>query len=162
MCPTASSSIVKVIHSSTTAEIPDGQPIIYGITHKPVLDDEHGREVTFRVDNPFENNANTYVRYSKMAGLHGNDPACEALPELVPGCDVESQEINVGCTEHPHQNPFAIVDVYFASDDSFVVNNADAGTEVEVEECCEAPDYGPGFGVIKYSFKIECLCPTTA
>lgn len=159
VCPNTSSSIVRVIDSSTAASIPDGQPIIYGITLKGANDD-HGHEVSFRVDNPFESNADTYVRYSKLVGFHAKDPACEDLPELVPGCNAESQEITVGCIENPGQDPFAIVDVYFASDDSFVVNNANAATDVE--KCCDAPDYGPDFGVIRYSFKIECVCPSTA
>lgn len=153
-------SVVKVIDSSTSTDIPDGQPVIYGIKFIPVTDDDHGRRITFRVDNPFGSNADTYVRYQKEVGQHANDPACESLPALGPGCDVDAQEITVGCLEYPGVDSFTVVDVYFASQDPFVTSNADASTDVE--KCCKAPDYDGSVGVIKYSFKIQCVCPTDA
>jgi len=153
-CPSSSRSQVKVIHK--TADIPDGEPIIYGISFADAKDDDHGREVSFRLDNPFENKADAYVRYEKRVGLYANDPACESMPDLVPGCDVDAKEITVGCIEYPGIEPFALVDVYFASTDPFVVGNADGITEVE--KCCKPPDYS-GVGIIKYSFKIQCSCP---
>lgn len=158
-CPT-SSDIVKVIHSSTSVDIPNDQPVIYGITFKENTDDDHGRVVTFRVDNPFSSSADAYVRYSKNVGFKANDPACEVLDDLVPGCDTQSQEIEVGCIEYPGQEPFAVVDVYFASSDPFVSSNADPDTEVE--RCCQAPDYDSSIRVIQYSYKIQCTCPTVA
>jgi len=160
-CPsTAGESIVKVIDSTTSVEIPDGQPVIYGIKFIPVTDDDHGRRITFRVDNPFGSVADTYVRYQKEVGVHANDPACESLPGVQPGCDVESKEITVGCVEYPGVDAFTIVDVYFASLDPFVTGNADDSTEVE--KCCKAPEYDGSIGIIKYSFKIQCVCPTDA
>ena len=80
------------------------------------------------------------------------------MPNVVAGCDLEALEIEVGCIEYPVVEPFALVDVYFASnEDPFVLNNA--APETEVEKCCKPPDYDRGYGVIKYTFKIECTCP---
>lgn len=157
-CPDSAKSVVKVIDSTTSVDIPNDQPVIYGLKFVPLVDDDHGRRITFRVDNPFNSNADAYVRYSKEVGLHANDPACEDLPTVAPGCDVDAKEITVGCVEYPGMDPFAIVDVYFASDDSFVTSNANSSTEVE--KCCGAPDYGNSIGIIKYTFKIQCTCPS--
>lgn len=152
-CPSSSRSTVKVIHK--TADIPDGEPIIYGIRFADAVDDDHGREVSFRLDNPFANKADAFVRYEKKVGLLANDLACESIPDLVPGCDADAKEITVGCIEYPGIEPFALVEVYFASTDPFVLGNADAGTEVD--KCCKPPDYSEE-RVIKYSFKIQCTC----
>lgn len=150
VCPTASGSVVKVLHE--TAAIPDGEPIIYGISFGDSQDDNHGREVSFRVGNPFGSNADAFVRYEKKVGQFANDPACDKLLDTVPGCQVEAPEITVGCIEYPNTEPFAIVDVYFAS------QTLSSDGETEVEKCCHPPEYS-GVGVIKYSFKIQCGCP---
>jgi len=155
-CPSSEGSVVEVIHQ--TADIPEDEPILYGIAFSPPSDDDHGREVKFRVANPYDSNADVYVRYEKKVGLYANDPACDSLPGTIPDCDVAAPEITVGCIEYPGVAPFALVDVYFASVDPFVEENADP--ETEVEKCCKPPEYaGNGIGVIKYSFKIECSCP---
>jgi len=155
-CPSSEGSVVEVIHQ--TADIPEDEPILYGIAFSPPSDDDHGREVKFRVANPYDSNADVYVRYEKKVGLYANDPACDSLPGTIPDCDVAAPEITVGCIEYPGVAPFALVDVYFASVDPFVEENADP--ETAVEKCCKPPEYaGNGIGVIKYSFKIECSCP---
>lgn len=159
-CPGDAGNIVKLIDNTSSAPIPDGQPVVYGIQFVPVLDDDHGRRITFRVDNPFSSNTDAYVRYSKEVGVHANDPACEDLDDIAPGCDTSSEEITVGCVEYPGMDPFAIVDVYFASKNPFVTSNADASTDVE--KCCKAPDYDGSYGIIKYTFKIQCICPTSS
>jgi len=159
-CPSSSGSVVKVISSTTSVDIPNGQPVIYGLKFVPVVDDDHGRRITFRVDNPYGSTADAYVRYSKEVGTHANDPACESLADVKPGCDTDSEEITVGCVEYPGMDPFAIVDIFFASSDSFVTSNADSSTDIE--KCCKAPDYGSNTGIIKYTFKIQCICPTSA
>jgi len=154
-CPSTPSGIVKVQHQ--TAAVPTGEPIIYGIVFEEAKDDNVGRSIKFRVDNPFENNADIFVRYEKKVGAFANDPACESMSNVVAGCDLEAPEIEVGCIEYPGVEPFALFDVYFASnEDPFVLNNATP--ETEVEKCCKPPDYNSGYGVIKYTFKIECTC----
>lgn len=154
-CPTQDGSIVKILHQS--ADIAGVDPIIYGITFADAQDDDHGREVSFRVRNPFGSNADIYVRYEKKVGLHANDPKCDGLPEYVPGCNAEAPEIIVGCVDYPGVEPFAVVNVYFASAE--LTGSADPDTEVE--KCCPAPDYA-GIGVIKYSFEVQCSCPGDA
>jgi len=150
VCPSAEGSVVKVIHQ--TADFPADQPVIYGIQFNPSAGDDQGRTVSFKVDNPYGSAADAYVRYEKKVGLYANDPACDSLPELPPGCQEETTVITAGCIEYPDVAPFALVDVYFATDEAL---NADPDTEVE--KCCKAPDYS--IGVVKYSFKIQCACP---
>lgn len=153
VCPTASGNVVKVIHQ--TAAIPDDEPIIYGIVFKDASDIDHGREVSFRVANPFENNADTYIRYEKKVGQYANDPDCDKLIDTAPGCDEgDGALVTAGCIEYPGVPGFALVDVYFASGN--LVGEGDPDTEVE--KCCKPLDYS-GVGVIKYSFKIQCSCP---
>jgi len=155
-CPSTPSGIVKLQHQ--TAAVPTGEPIIYGIVFEEAKDDNVGRSIKFRVDNPFENNADIFVRYEKKVGAFANDPACESMSNVVAGCDLEAPEIEVGCIEYPGVEPFALFDVYFASNvDPFVLNNATP--ETEVEKCCKPPDYNSGYGIIKYTFKIQCTCP---
>lgn len=153
-CPSSSGNTVKVIHQSV--EIPNDEPVIYGITFQDSMDDNHGREVTFRVANPFGSEADTYVRYQKKVGEFANDPACESMSSVISGCDLVAPDITVGCIEYRDLESFAVVDVYFATKDSVALN---ADTNTEVEKCCKPPVYGSDFGIIKYTFKIQCSCP---
>jgi hypothetical protein len=114
-CPSVSESAVKVIRQ--TADIPERELIIYGIVFGDAPDDDHGREVKFRVDNPFQTEADVYVRYEKKVGRYGNDPACDGYANTGAGCDLEAPEITVGCIEYPNVPPVTIVDVYFAYED---------------------------------------------
>lgn len=157
-CPSSNNGIVTVI--SETAEIPEGEPILFGIVIQESMDEDIGRTVKFRVDNPFVDHADIFVSYSKKVGTYAMDKACDSMLETAAGCDPNAPEITVGCHEYPGVDPFAIVDVYFASnEDPFVLGNAAADTEVE--KCCKPPDAyeNGGYGVIKYTFKIECTCP---
>lgn len=147
VCPSGP-SIVKVTKHS--ADLPDNEPIIYGISFPDSADDDHGKEVSFHVANPFGESADAYVRYEKKVGLYANDPACEKELDMVAGCDADSTKITVGCVEYPGVSAFALVDVYFAGSP---VSGSD-----EVQKCCHPEDYD-GAGVVKYSFKIECECP---
>lgn len=124
------------------------------VNGKDATDDDH-KKVKFRVNDPFQTEADVFVRYEKHVCRFGKD-VCEIYDNTVAGCDLKAPEINVGCIEYPNVTPFALVDVYFASKDSFVLSNAD-----EVNKCCHPPDYS-GFVVIKYAFTIECSCPSDA
>jgi len=151
VCSSSYGSVVKVIHQ--TADIPS-DPIIYGIA----FDDDAGREVSFRVQNPFGSDADTYIRYKKKISIYAMDPACNSMLDLVPGCHLESPEITVGCIDHPGMANYAVVDVYFATTDTngFIPDNADPGTKVE--KCCHPRNVGAQ-SVIQYSFTIQCACP---
>lgn len=146
MCPSASGSIVHVTKHS--ANLPDGEPIIYGISFPDTQDDDHGREVSFKIGNPYGPVADTYVRYEKKVGQFANDPDCEKTLEQVSGCDSESKTITVGCIEYPGVAPFALFEVYFAG--------PNVSGDAEVDKCCHPEPYD---GAIKYSFKIDCACP---
>lgn len=63
-CPSASESVVKVIKQ--TADIPEGESSIYGIFFGDTTDDDHGREVKFSVDNPFQTEADVFVNTKRM------------------------------------------------------------------------------------------------
>ena len=163
-CPSSPSDVVKVLHQPV--EIPNGEPIIYGIVFEEAKDDNVGRSIKFRVDNPFENYADTYVRYEKKVGEFANDPAWKSMPNVIAGCDLEAPEIEVGCIEYPGVEPFALVDIYFVSnEDPFVMKNVKP--ETEVEKCCKPPDEyrednnggSSSYGVIKYTFQIQCTRP---
>ena len=91
VCLSSSGSVVKPLHQSI--DIPDGEHVIYGISFADATDDDHAREVSFRVENPFQTKADTYVRYEKKVGFFANDPTCEPIPDLVPGCVPDANEI---------------------------------------------------------------------
>ncbi len=148
VCPTGPSVVRVTKHSD--ADPPGGEPIIYGITYPDSMDDDHGREVSFHIGNPYGESADAYVRYEKKVGEFANDPACETELDMVSGCNLDSKKITVGCTEFPGVTPFAMVDVYFAG--------SPVSGDAVVQKCCQPLDYD-GVGVIKYSFKIECKCP---
>jgi len=167
VCPASPDGIVQIVHQSSDKLPADGdQDIIYGIVMEEAKDDNIGQSVKFRVDNIFATEADVYVRYEKKVGEFANDPACESMPNTKSGCDVDATEIEVGCVEFPNVEPFALVDIYFVSNkaNSFIPMNAAADTAVE--KCCKPPDAYQfdqnGYGVLKYTLKIQCSCPTIA
>jgi len=156
-CP-SSKSIVELVQ--TSAEIPEQEPILYGIVIEPPAKDENiGQTVKFSVANPFKDYADVYVRYMKKVGVYAMDQTCYNMPNTVAGCDQKAPVIEVGCHEYPGIGAFALIDIYFASNkDSFIIDNTMVNT---VDKCCKPPSSykEDGYGVIKYTFKIQCSCP---
>jgi len=154
------SGIVKVVRQS--ADIPDGEPVLYGIVLQPRTDEDTRRVVKFRVDNPFDNNADIYVQYMERvkAAEYLENQKCQNMLDTA-GCDPDAPEIVVGCHEGGIDAPsFALVDIYFVSnEDRFILGHADPFTEVH--KCCRPLDYNyiSGYGVIHYTFEIQCSCP---
>lgn len=154
-CPTKPEGIVKVIKSSH--DMPEGEPILYNI----ILDeptDDGAHTVKFKVDNPFANHTDIFIKHVKKVGTYALDPVCDKMP-FTAGCNFDAPEIEVGCHEYDGIEPFALVNIYFASDsDSFVL---DAGSDdVTIDKCCKPPEeYEAGYGVIEYTFEIQCVCP---
>lgn len=147
VCPD-SGDIVQLLKANS-----DGPaPVIYGVEFVPSHDDTHGNEVSFHVGNPTDSNVKTYVRYEKNIGWFANDPACDKQVDVAPGCQGSSNKITAGCIKYPGREPFALVNVYMASED--LVGDA------EIIKCCDPDD--DGFGVVKYAFKIQCGCPDIA
>lgn len=139
--------IVKIIHEPV--DIPDGQPIIYGIEHKPA-ETGIGKQVTFKVDNPFDESVDIHVRYQTTVGEHAADPACNSYEDVPFGCYEPAKSVWAACIDYPHIEAFALVDVYIVTTDRNVL---DARLDGDVEQCCHARDV-EGAGVVKYSFKI--------
>jgi hypothetical protein len=159
-CPSSNKGVVELVYQS--AEIPDVESsILYDfVIEPPAIDDNIGQTIKFKVDNPFADHADIYVRSLKKVGESAMDPTCDNMPNTVAGCNPEAREIQVGCHEFPGVDAFAIVDIYFVSnEDSFIIDNAVAGTEVD--KCCKPLDaYNEdGYGVIKVTFQIQCTCP---
>jgi len=153
-CPSKPEGIVKLIKSS--GDYPEGEPILYDILlGEP--DDDGSHTVKFKVDNPFTNYTDIFIKHVKKVGKYALDPTCDKMP-FTAGCEIEAPLIEVGCHEYDGIDPFALVNIYFASDsDAFVL---DAGNDVNIDKCCKPPkEYETGYGVIEYTFEIQCVCP---
>jgi len=154
-CPAKPEGIVKLIKSS--GDYPEGEPILYDI----ILDqpeDGSAHTVKFKVDNPFTNFTDIFIKHVKKVGKYALDPVCDKMP-FTAGCNIDAPVIEVGCHEYDGIDPFALVNIYFASDtDKFVL---DAGSDdVTIDKCCKPPaEYQAGYGVIEYTFEIQCVCP---
>ena len=157
VCPSKPEGVVKLVKS--TADLPE-EPMIYNIIMEPPKDGAH--TVKFQVDNPFTNYTDIYVKHSKKAGKYGMDPVCESMP-FTAGCELEAPLIEVSCHEYDGVDPFALVSIYFASnEDAYVTDHAVLGTEID--KCCHPPSgyLEDGYGIIKYTFEIQCTCPETS
>jgi len=146
VCPDAPNGVVKLI-SQSGPDLPDDATLFYGIKLN-TGDDQLGRTVKFRVNNPFENPSDIYVKYSFDTFM---DPHCDEVPETATGCDNEAAEFQVACHDYDNILPFAVVNVYFASED--------LEGQTAIDKCCEAGEYGPDVGVAMYTFEISCACP---
>jgi hypothetical protein len=117
-------------------------------------------EVSFKVNSPFDFDTDFYVQYhtKAIASLSGAlDPACDSYISE-PGCNAAATKITAGCIEGASGVPFALVSVFFISEDSMFKNGGDG---VSPYECCDIPDADKSKPIIEYSFKVACGCPTT-
>jgi len=157
-CPSKPEGIVKLIKKS--AEAPAGEPILYGIIIEPPKDMNSAHTVKFSVDNPFTNHTDIYIKHVKKVGKYAMDPTCESMP-FTAGCKREAPIIEVGCHEYEGVEPFALVNVYFASNTDSFVQQISSG-DVEIDKCCKPPEeYADGYGILEYTFEIQCTCPET-
>ena len=157
-CPARPQGIVKMIKQS--AESPEGEPILYGIIIEAPKDINSAHTVKFKVDNPFANHTDIFIKHVKKVGKYGMDPTCASMP-FTAGCQREAPEIEVGCHEYEGVEPFALVNVYFASNSDSFVKQISSG-DVEIDKCCKpADEYAEGYGIIEYTFEIQCTCPET-
>lgn len=148
VCPELDDDVVRLLSDG------DGPPgdVFFGI-EMDAGGDEVGRTVKFRVNNPFEESADVYVKYGKSVFGHSfMDPKCEKMPEQPSGCNERASVIEVACHDYDDVAPFALVQVYFAS-------TGVSGTDA-IDKCCDAPEYTGGEGVVMYSFEVQCACPT--
>jgi len=156
-CPSKPEGVVKLIKSS--AEKPEDEPILYDIFFDPPSDINSARTVKFKVDNPFTNHTDIYIKHVKKVGKYAMDPVCEAMP-FTAGCAEEAPEIEVGCHEYEGVDAFALVNIYFASNTDSMVMDIGADGDVTIDKCCKPPEeYQAGYGFIEYTFEIQCTCP---
>lgn len=153
VCPSSDLDIVKVLSTSGTQPLPPHKDVFYDIKMDSG-DDNKGRTLKFKVNNPFDEKADAYVKYGKSVFGHSFlDPKCGPLKGLDSGCDNDATEFEVGCRDYDSIEPFALVQVYFVS--SAVEGNT------EIDECCYADDEDDR-GVVMYTFEIQCACPENA
>jgi len=161
ICPTNANGdpIPVVTLVKSTGSVPEDEPILYDIIVEPPKDDG-SHTVKFKIDNPFTNHTDIYIKHVKKVSKYAMDPVCESMP-FTAGCVLEAPEIEVGCHEYSGVAPFALVNIYFASNtDSAVIA---AGNDVTIDKCCKPPEeYATGYGIIEYTFEIQCECPTAA
>jgi hypothetical protein len=146
--------VVTLLKTFGSESIPDGD-IFYGIT----LDSEPTSEVgevtvKFKVNNPFPDTADVYVKYEKSVSNDFADPHCAKMIATPSGCDSEAVDIEVLCREFEGVDPFALVQVYFVSN---AISSADSPV---IDNCCEPESYGAGFGTVSYTFEVACGCPS--
>ncbi len=150
VCPEADTEVVKLLATTGTQDLPGD--VFFGIK-MDAGDDEKGRTIRFKVNNPFEEGANVYVKYGKSVMGHAfMDPKCDGF-ELPTGCNEDAAEIEVACHDYTDVDAFALVQVYFASPSV-------EGT-TDIDECCKA-DVAADAGVVMYSFELLCACPSNA
>lgn len=152
-CPTKPEGIVTLIKSS--GDYPEGEPILYDIILDPPAEGS-SHTVKFKVDNPFVDFTDIFIKHVKKVGDHALDPVCDKMP-FTAGCNIDAPVIEVGCHEYDGVDPFALVNIYFASNsDEFVLDN---GSDVTIDKCCQPPaEYESGYGIIEYTFEIQCVC----
>jgi len=158
VCP--SGPIVKLIKS--TGDLPADEPVLYDLIFDPPSDANSAHTVKFKVDNPFANHTDIYIEHVKKVGKYALDPVCDSMP-FTAGCAVEAPIIEVGCHEYEGVQPFALVNLYFASNTDGVVMTLGSAGDVTVDKCCHPPEeYSAGYGVIEYTFEVQCGCPDAA
>lgn len=147
--------IVKLIHSSGSIPLPDNSVVIYGIElDVEPHDGVAGKSVKFKVNNPFVDTADVYVKHDKSVFTTFLAPECDSMTQTPSGCDTKAKTIEVACHDYNGKiAPYALVSVYFSSND---IPSSDAS----VDKCCHASD--PDAGVVKYTFEVTCECPSDA
>jgi len=152
VCPDAGESIVTLVNTKGSVDLPDGAEVIYGIVpNVEPHDGMSGMSVRFLINNPFDDIADIYVKHDKSVYGSFMDPVCDPLEKVDSGCDTGATPVEVACHEYPGMAPFALVQVYFSS-------RGIPGSETSVDKCCDAPD-DEAAGVVEYTFEIMCQCP---
>lgn len=149
--------IVTLLGSKGNVPLPEGADVFYGmVTDMEPHNDVFGTTVKFKVNNPFNSNADVYVKHEKSVQGNFNDPHCVKFDDTAGGgCAATAEVVEVACRLYDGFTPFALVTVYFASSDLAT------DSSVNVDKCCEASDYPSGIGVVEYTFEVKCNCPAS-
>ena len=147
ICP-GGDDLVKLLKTTGDTPLSEDDDIFYDISFGE--DDT----VTFKINNPFGAAANVFVKHDKPATVSGFlDPVCEG-EELRPVDCNNDFEVTVACLDYPDVEPFALVNVYFAS-----VAVSPLNDQATIDRCCDPDEYAPAVGVVEYTFEIPCGCP---
>jgi len=156
-CPDSATPIVTLLGSKGNVPLPEGVDVFYGIvTDMEPHNDAFGTTVKFKVNNPFDSNADVYVKHEKSVEGNFNDPHCVEFDDTAGGCADSAEEVEVACRNYDGVTPFALVTVYFASSGLAI------DSSVNVDECCEASEYPSDIGIVEYTFEIKCNCPASS
>jgi hypothetical protein len=150
ICP-GNTDVVKLI-GAVGVSPPEDQDIIYN------LEFLGGTEISFKINNPFESNTDVYVQYKESVGSGPamNSKCAEDLD--VPGCNPDNAStITAGCHAPPGTAAFAIVSIYFVSNDSYLGSGG-----ATVDQCCHEDPDTIATPVVEYTFEIHCECPGTS
>jgi len=143
VCPGA--EVVSLLKTVGDEPLPNGD-IFYDI--------EFGSDtVSFRVNNPFEASATVFVKHDKKVISNFMDPICDGEELTAAGCD-DDFPVEVACHDFDGLDPFAVINVYFAS-----VAVSPLNDQASIDRCCEADEFAPSVGIVEYTFEIQCGCP---
>lgn len=177
VCPLATESIVfmagEIGWPSETDDhsFMNGGGIIYGMK----MVDDHS-SVKFNVNVPMGTEADIYVKHEVFAeGSTWLEPTCEAVNSQNhclkdTNMATEARQFEVACQAHTSEggdiSHRAVVYIYFATKDADVVAFQTTEKGATIDKCCYPKDYanaedGP-YGIVEYSFTIDCACPETA
>jgi hypothetical protein len=134
----------------------NGVGVIYGIELDPT-----GSTITFKVDNPFADSADIYVKHEIAGNADGFlEPICEeevAQPACLEADSIVDNTFTVACRSHG----YARVYVYFATSDASVLGFT--GADAEIDHCCYPPEYDLSTtGIVELVYNIQCACPPTS
>jgi len=144
VCPDA--DIVTLLKTNGDEPLPEDTDIFYDITFGEGT-------VKFKVNNPFDANAEVFVKHDKTAIQGFVDPTCDADSLSQSGCK-DDFSIEVACLDYDDIEPFALVSVYFAS-----VAVSPLNEQATIDRCCEPEEFAPAVGIVEYTFEIKCGCP---
>lgn len=161
VCP--GHNIVEILRGPPDSDPAVAQDIFYDINTD--AGHESQPSVSFRVNNPFGVEADVYVSHDKRARENSDfpEPTCEGMLGVKGGCDPRAaNEVTVPCITHAGLEPFAMVNLYFVSNEA---SFPDVDPEAEVKRCCIEKDerdtlYADSeYKVIHYAFQVTCGCP---
>lgn len=158
LCPSAPAGFKAVSLLKSQGTLPAGVDVLYNIQMLPPPAEGGAPTVKFSVDNPFPGtNADIYVKYEKAVGKFALDPACKRT-DHVADCEAGAVQVEAGCISHDGYDPYSIVTIYFASEDSSIYQQ---GLLADVDKCCYPEDYKNKLhtGVVSFTYEIKCACP---
>lgn len=151
-CPNNPAPLVSLL-AQKGPSLPEDGVVFYDIN--PNAGNDDFRDVTFRVNNPFDAPADIFVKHVEDENENGfQSSKCAYLEDVPSGCDVGATVIEVACRKIDGKQPFAVVIVYFASQGIDL-----SGDQAEIDVCCKPPDYESTVGVASYTFEVKCSCP---